>query len=85
MEQQEETFQITVQINKGLEPTTFMVIAENSTSTDNSKEIVFKISRQKDKEPIAVLSPDSDHHWQQVKGDFNEEEIDAIGAAIKAH
>jgi hypothetical protein len=84
MEQPEETFQITVQINQGLEPTTFMVIAENSNPTSKSNETVFKISRQKDKEPIAVLSHDSDYRWQQIKGNFTKEEIDAIGAAIRA-
>ncbi|MNL66217.1 hypothetical protein D3C87_1906470 [compost metagenome] len=47
--------------------------------------MVFKLSRDKDKEPIAELSPDKDHRWQQIKGNLDNEDVDAIGAAIDAH
>ena len=85
MEQQEEIFEITVQINEGLEPTTFSVLAEDNSDITNAPELVFKLSRQKDKEILAIISPDADHQWHQLQGDFSKHEIDAIGAAIDAH
>lgn len=85
MEQQEEIFQVTVQINKGLEPTTFTVIAEESSEITAAQEMVFKLSREKDKETLAILAPDTDHCWRQIEGDFNSDEVDALGAAIDAH
>ena len=85
MEQQEETFQVTVQINEGLEPTTFSVLAEDNSDITSAHELVFKLSRQKDKEILAVLSPDADHQWHQLNGEFTEDEIETIGTAIDAH
>lgn len=84
MEINEETFLITAEINKGLEPTTFAVAPEKKNETDASHEKVFRLSREKDKDTLAVLSRDNDH-WQQIEGDFDKKEIDAIGAAIDAH
>lgn len=80
-----ETFQITVQINPGLEPMAFTVTTEESSTVTPEYEMVFKLSRDKDKETIAELAPDNDHHWRQVKGDLDKEDVDAIGAAIDAH
>ena len=85
MDQQEEIFEITVKINEGLEPTTFSVLAEDNSDITSAHELVFQLSRQKDKETLAVLSPDADHQWHQLQGEFSEHEIDAIGAAIDAH
>jgi formyltetrahydrofolate hydrolase len=85
MEQQEERFQVTVQINKGLEPTTFTVIAEESSEITIAHEMVFKLSREKDKDTLAIIALDTDHCWQQIEGDFKKDEIDAIGAAIDTY
>ena len=85
METNEETFLITVEINQGLEPTTFTVAPEEKSETDAGHEMIFRLSREKDKDTLAVLSPDNDCGWQQIDGDFNKEEIDAISAAINAH
>jgi hypothetical protein len=85
MKQQEETFLVTVKINEGLEPTTFSVLAEDNSDITTAHELVFKLSREKDKDILAVLTPGADHQWQQLKGDFNRHEIDSIGAAIDAH
>ena len=85
MEQQEEIFEITVQINEGLEPTTFSVLAEDNSDITSAHELIFKLSRQKDKEILTVLSPDADHRWHQLKRDFDQHEVDAIGGAIEVH
>ena len=85
MEQQEDIFEITLQINEGLEPTTFSILAEDKSDITSAHALVFKLSRQKDKEVLAVLSPDADHQWHQLQGEFSEHEIDAIGAAIDAY
>lgn len=85
MNMHKETFQVTVQINPGLEPTTFTVSTEESNTVTSEQKMVFKLSRDKDKEPIAELSPDKDHRWQQIKGNLDNEDVDAIGAAIDAH
>ena len=62
-----------------------MVLAEDNSDITSAHELVFKLSRQKDKEILAVLSHDADHQWHQLQGEFSEREIDAIGAAIDAH
>ena len=85
MEQQEEIFQITVQINKGLEPTTFSVMAEDNSDITAPHELVFKVSREKDNEILAVFTPDANHQWQQLKGNFDQNEVDPIGAPIDAY
>ncbi|MBB5440603.1 formyltetrahydrofolate hydrolase [Pedobacter sp. AK017] len=85
MEQQEETFQVTVQINKGMEPTTLNVVAEENKVSGPEHALTFKIKRDKDSETLAVLAPDSDHCWQQLEGNMEQEEVDLIGAAIDGH
>jgi hypothetical protein len=85
MEQQEERFLVTVPINEGLEPTTFSVLAEDNSDITTAQELVFKVAREKDKHILAVLSSDADGRWRQLKGDFDKEQLDAIGAAIDAH
>ena len=85
MEQHEETFQVTVQINEGLEPMTLTVIAEESKAPIQDHELTFKITRDKDDDILAILAPDADHCWQVIKGEMEQEEVDLIGAAIDAH
>lgn len=85
MEQHEETFQVTVQINQGLEPMTLTVIAEESKAPIQDHELTFKITRVKDDNTLAILAPDSEHCWQLLKGEIEQEEVDLIGAAIDAH
>ena len=85
MEQQEETFQVTVQINKGMEPTTLTVITEENTTLSPDHELVFKVTRDKDSEQLAILIPDADHCWQLLEGNMEQQEVDLIGAAIDAH
>lgn len=85
MEQQEETFQITVQINKGMEPTTLTVITEENTTFSSDHKLVIKITRDKDREQLALLINDADHYWQILEGNMEQHEVDLIGAAIDAH
>ncbi|MES2826704.1 MAG: hypothetical protein V4687_01050 [Bacteroidota bacterium] len=85
MQEEEETFLVTVRINEGLEPTTITVVPEENTASAIAHDMIFKLSREKDKETLAVLSLDSDHCWQQISGDFDKDEIDAIGNAINSH
>ena len=85
MEQQEEGFQVTVQINQGLEPMAFTVIPEDNSVGDTDKETTFKITRDKDKEVLAVLTTDADHRWTIISGELEQQDADAIGAAIDAH
>lgn len=82
---EEETFQVTVQINQGLEPMTLTVTAEESKALAQENELTFKITRDKDDDILAILAPDADHCWQVLKGDMQQEEVDLIGAAIDAH
>lgn len=85
MEQQEETFQVTVQINQGMEPTTLTIIAEENTKLSPDHELLFKVSRDKDSELLAMLIPDADHCWKLLEGNMEQQEVDMIGAAIDAH
>lgn len=85
MEQQEETFQVTVQINQGMEPTTLTIIAEENMTLSPKHELVFKVSRDKDSQPLATLIPDADHCWQLLEGKMEQHEVDLIGAAIDTH
>lgn len=85
MAQRQETFQLTIQINQGLEPSTFTVITEENSSARTEYQKVFKLSRDKDKDLIAVLVPHADHCWQQIKGALNPDEVKSVGAAIDAH
>lgn len=85
MKQQEETFQVTVQINKGLEPMTLTVIAEENNVINPHQKLRFKITRDKDDDTLAILAPHSDHTWQILEGNMEQDEVDSIGAAIDAH
>lgn len=82
--QEEETFQVTVQINPGLEPMTLTIMPEESNAVAEN-ELTFKITRDKDDDILAVLAPDADHCWQVLKGEMEQEEVDLIGAAIDAY
>ncbi|MBB6240019.1 hypothetical protein HDC90_004681 [Pedobacter sp. AK013] len=85
MEHEKETFQVTVQINKGLEPMTLTIIVEETKIPDQDYELTFKITRDKDNDTLAVLAPDSDNAWKILEGKMEQEEVDLIGEAIDAH
>lgn len=85
MEPQEQIFQITVQINPGMEPTTLTITKEKSRALSSDHDLVFKVTRDKDSEQLAVLHPDADHRWQILEGKMHQEEIALIGAAIDSH
>jgi hypothetical protein len=85
MEHEKETFQVTVQINKGLEPMTLTIIVEETKIPDQDYELTFKITRDKDNDTLAVLAPDSDSTWKILEGKMEQEEVDLIGEAIDAH
>jgi len=80
--QEEETFEIAVKINEGLEPLTFTIIAQDDISTP---EHVFSFKVTRDKHTLATIRPDADHCWQLLKGEMEKEDVDAIGSAIDAH
>ena len=85
MEHEKETFQVTVQINRGLEPMTLTIIVEETKIPDQDYDLTFKITRDKDNDTLAVLAPDSDNCWQILEGKMEQEEVDLIGEAIDAH
>ena len=85
MEQQEKGFQVTVQINQGLEPTTFTIIPEGNLDANPQNDTTFKITRDKDKDVLAVLTSDTNHGWTIISGELEQQDADAIGAAIDAH
>lgn len=70
MEQQEEIFQVTVQINQGLEPMTLTVIAKKNDTLGPDHHPAFKITRDKADETLAVLTLDSDHCWELIKRNY---------------
>jgi len=82
MYQDEEIFDIAVEINKGLEPLTFSIIPHSENVT-NALILDFKVTR--DKETLAVLRKDADHCWKELEGNMEQDEVDAIGAAIDRH
>ena len=83
MEKQEKTFDISVEINPGLEPLTLTIIPDDQTSLDANQEPSFKVIR--DNNTLAVLGTDADHRWKLLEGDMEQEQVDAIGAAIDSH
>lgn len=85
MDIHEEIFKVTVQINPGLEPMTFTVSPEETGTVTPEHHRVFKLSRDKDNQTIAELVADADRRWQQVQGNLDQDDVDAIGAAIDAH
>ena len=84
MEQQEDIFKVTVQINEGMEPTALTVIAGDSILSPNH-ELVFRITPDEDSEQLAVIMPDAHHYWRLVEGEMEQQEVALIGAAIDAH
>ena len=83
MEKQEETFNISVEINRGLEPLTLTIIPDDQVSLNASQESSFKVIR--DNNTLAVLRADADHCWKLLEGDIQQEQVDTIGAAIDSH
>ncbi len=61
MEHEKETFQVTVQTNKGLEPMTLTRTVEETKIPDQDYELTLKITRDKDNVTLSVLAPDSDN------------------------
>jgi hypothetical protein len=82
MKEEEEIFEIAVDINHGLEPLTFNISPFEDTRTPENV-LNFKVMR--DKKTIAVLRPDADHCWKLLEGNMDQEQVDAIGAAIDGH
>jgi hypothetical protein len=82
MYQDDKIFDIAVEINKGLEPLTFSIIPHSGNVTDDHI-LDFKVMR--DKETLAVLRKDADQCWKQLEGHMEQDDVDAIGAAIDSH
>lgn len=82
MKGEEEIFEIAVKINQGLEPLTFTITAYDDASTSGH---VTNFTVTRDKEVIGKLRPDAENCWKLVEGDIDEEQVDAIGAAIDRH
>lgn len=83
MEKQEETFTISVEINKGLEPLTLTIVPDHQASLNSTQKPGFKVTR--DNHTLALLRPDANRCWELLEGDIEQEEVDAIGAAIDSH
>jgi hypothetical protein len=81
MEQQEDTFEITVEPNPGLEPLTFTIMAKENPLS--AHELEFNIQRYQDH--LGTIKADSNHCWKLIDGKIKQDEVDAIGAAIDAH
>lgn len=81
MEQNEETFNVSVEINRGLEPLTLTVITYNSSLEPH--ELNFKVTRNN--ETLAIIVRDEDQCWKQLEGTIEQDEVDAIGIAIDLH
>jgi sporulation protein YlmC with PRC-barrel domain len=82
MQDEDKIFDVAVNINQGLEPLTFTIIAYNVT-TIAEQAVNFKVTR--DKEILAVLRPDDEHCWHLIEGNMEPEQVAAIGAAIDGH
>lgn len=82
MQQEEEIFQVAVAINQGLEPLTFTIIAHHANDTPD-QELTFSVTREK--ESLATLRRNAEQSWQVVEGEMDQEQADAIGAAIDQH
>lgn len=83
MAQQEESFNVSIAINPGLEPLTFNIIPSKHPVVPKDEELSFKVTR--DTETLAVLKHDQDQGWQQLEGKLEQKEIAAIGRAIEAY
>lgn len=83
MDHQDKSFNISVEINQGLEPLTFTIIPVDDISLSNEEVLSFKVTR--DKETIAILKSDQQHSWQQLEGKLDQKDVNAIGLAIDAH
>lgn len=82
MQEEEEIFEIAVNVNPGLEPLTFTIIAYADRTTPEHV-LSFKVTR--DKNTLATIRPDAEHYWYLVEGEMEQEQVDAIGAAIDGH
>lgn len=80
MQEEQEIFNISVAINTGLEPLTF-TITTYYPAADPKHERNYRVSR--DNELLGVLYQDADHRWHLLEGNLEQEEIEAIGRAIK--
>lgn len=83
MDHQEKSFNISVEINQGLEPLTFTIIPVDDASHHNKGALSFKVTR--DKETLAILKSDELHSWQQLEGKLDQKDVQAIGLAIDGH
>ncbi|ALL06864.1 hypothetical protein AQ505_16045 [Pedobacter sp. PACM 27299] len=83
MDYQEKSFNISVEINQGLEPLTFTIIPVDDASLSTEGALIFKVTR--DKETLAILKFDQPHSWQQLEGKLDQNDVNAIGQAIDTH
>lgn len=83
MDHQEESFNVSVEINPGLEPLTFNIIPSKDSSSLRGDEFIYKVTR--DKETLSVLQRDHQHGWKQLEGKLEQKELLAIGLAIDAY
>lgn len=83
MDHQDKSFNISVEINQGLEPLTFTIIPVDDASQTNEGALSFKVTR--DKETLAILKSDQPHVWHQLEGKLDQKDVHAIGLAIDAH
>jgi len=82
MENPEETFNISVQINPGLEPLTMTITIVAEASAPDNQTRTFKVSR--DQETLGILRQNTDQRWEQVEGNMDQGQVNLIGAAIAA-
>lgn len=82
MQEEEKIFDISVEINTGLEPLTFTVTPYYPAS-DTKQEQNYRLTR--DNETLAILHQDTDRQWHLLEGNLGQEEIEVIGQAIDAH
>ncbi|MBC8984961.1 hypothetical protein H9X96_04140 [Pedobacter sp. N36a] len=83
MDHQDKSFNVSVEINQGLEPLTFTIIPVDDASISPEAGLSFKVTR--DKETLAILKSDQHHSWQQLEGKLDQKEVNSIGLAIDAH
>lgn len=82
MQEEEEIFDIAVNIHEGLEPLIFTIIVSDDTSTPEHV-LDFKVTRNK--ETLGIIRPDGENSWQLLAGDLEQEQVDALGEGIDKH
>lgn len=83
MDQHEEIFNISVEMNPGLEPLTMTIFVYHDAALNTELENSFKVTRYKEK--LGVITRDTNYCWKQIEGDMDQDKVAAIGAAIDAY